>query len=174
MSLRGVAGAKFQWNRQWWAYWTCSWAYLLKIMPFKGLWNFSHWLIMGRSWNWPDLRSQISKIQNIHFVGSVTLTNFWEFHINHFIVVALAWVQTFPEVGLFDLTWWPDLRWPGVNFCTQCAEQMPDKVCQIWRRCAPPFFRYREKNLKGGVQTPPPPSRARVKRFCPVRFTLAR
>ena len=151
MPLRGVAGAKFLWNLQWWAYWTCSWAYLLKIMPFKGIWNFSHWLIMGRSWNWPDLRSQISKIPNIHFVGGVTLTNFWEFHINHFIVVALAWVQTFPEVGLFDLTL-DDL---GLIFAHNVRNR-----CQI--RCAKfggaarRRFSLTRKKLKGGVQTPPP------------------
>ena len=156
MPLRGVSCAKFQLIRQWWAYLTCSLAYLLKIMSFKGIWNFSDWLIMGRSWNWPDLRSQKSKIQDIRFVGRVTLTEVWEFHMNRFIVVALAWVQTFSEVGLFDLTWWPDLRWPGVDFCTQYAEQMPDKVCQIWRRCAPPFFAIAKKPEGGGVETPPP------------------
>ena len=156
MPLRGVAGAKFHLNRQWWAYWTCSWAYLLKIMLFKGIWNFSHWLIMGRSWNWPDLRSQKSKIQDIRFVGRVTLTDVWEFHMNRFIVVALAWVQTFSEVGLFDLTWWPDLRWPGVGFCTPCAKKMPDKVCQVWRRCAPPFFCYPRKTWGGGGVKPSP------------------
>ena len=34
---------------------------------------------------------------------------------------------------------------------------------KTWRRCAPPFFRYPRKTWGGGVQTPPPPSRARVK-----------
>ena len=39
---------------------------------------------------------------------------------------------------------------------------MKEQLYKIWRRCAPPFFRYPQKNLRGGGY-PPPPAGARVK-----------
>ena len=47
----------------------------------------------------------------------------------------------------------------GQNF-TQHPERRNEQVCQIWRRCAPPFFCYLRKT-EGGTYVPPP-GRARV------------
>ena len=50
MPLSWSLAQNFTWIvRRWWAYLTIPWVYLLKIMPFNGIWNFSHGLIMGRS-----------------------------------------------------------------------------------------------------------------------------
>ena len=40
---------------------------------------------------------------------------------------------------------------------------MTEQLCQIWRRCAPPFFCYLRKTDGGGTYVPPP-GRARVKK----------
>ena len=38
---------------------------------------------------------------------------------------------------------------------------MKEQLYKIWRRCAPPFFRYPQKT-SGGADTRPPPAGARV------------
>ena len=114
---------------------------------------------MGRSRNWPDLRSGISKFRDIRFVGIITLINRWKFEIDRAWVVAVAQVEIFWNMRSLDLTWWPDLEWPGAEIFTQCVKRMCEKVCQKRRRCAPPFLRYRRKTGSGGVQTPPPARR---------------
>ena len=35
---------------------------------------------------------------------------------------------------------------------------MTEQLCQIWRRCAPPFFCYLRKTDGGGTYVPPPPA----------------
>ena len=71
---------------------------------------------MGRSWNWPDLRSQIYKFRDISFVDTVTLTNSWKFHIDRSTALALVQAQTFWREGHF--TWPGDLTLgrPGLIF----------------------------------------------------------
>ena len=44
------------------------WAIWRDLISIWGTWVFPHWLIMGRSRNWPDLRSTISKIRDIRVV----------------------------------------------------------------------------------------------------------
>ena len=56
-----------------------------------------------------------------------------------------------------NVTWRPDLIWPGVKILTQDARRMTEQLCQIWRRCAPPFFCYLRKTDGGGTYVPPPP-----------------
>ena len=71
---------------------------------------------MGRSQNWPDLKSPKSIIKDMHFVATNNLMISWKFHIDCSKPVAPVASQTFLEVGSLDLTWWPNLRWPGDNF----------------------------------------------------------
>ena len=59
-----------------------------------------------------------------------------------------------------NVTWRPDLIWPGAKNFTQDAQRMNEQLCQIWRRCAPPFFCYLRKTDGGGTYVPP--GRARV------------
>ena len=60
-----------------------------------------------------------------------------------------------------NVTWRPDLIWPGAKIFTQDAQRLNNQLCQIWRRCAPPFFLLSAKNRWGGTYVPP--GRARVK-----------
>ena len=60
-----------------------------------------------------------------------------------------------------NVTWRPDLKWPGVKIFTQDAQRINEQLCQIWRRCAPPFFCYPRKTDGGHICAPP--GRARVK-----------
>ena len=59
---------------------------------------FSHWLTMERSQSWPDLRSQISKLWDIHFIDNVTNTNPWKFQGDRFFGLAMTSIETFSEV----------------------------------------------------------------------------
>ena len=46
----------------------------------------------------------------------------------------------------------------GQNFYT-ISQRMNEQLCQIWRRCAPPFFCYLRKTDGGGhICAPPPPA----------------
>ena len=68
MTFRGSATTNFTWSTNKYLIWCDSTHISLKCKT--GSLIFAHWLIMGRSRKWPDLRSQISKIQDIHFVGT--------------------------------------------------------------------------------------------------------
>ena len=83
---------------------------------------FSHWLIMERSLNWPNIGTRISKFQDIHFIDTGT-------DINHPLKVSTCSGircsydehQTFSEAMTLDVTWWPDLWWPGFEIFTTRA-----------------------------------------------------
>ena len=83
---------------------------------------------MGRSQKWPDLRSPISKIRDIRFVGTDELIIFWKFHNFPWNIVAVARLESYFVVGSLDLTWWPDLTWHWVEIFTKVAEKMGSKV----------------------------------------------
>ena len=120
---------------------------------------------MGRSQKWPDLRSPISKIQDIRFVGTDDLIIFRKFHNFPWNIVAVARWESYFVVGSLDLTWWPDLTRPWAEIFTKVAEKMGGKVGEnpaaLQRRR---IFRYPRKTWEGGgaFKRPPPPSRARV------------
>ena len=82
---------------------------------------FSDWHIMERSQNWLDLRSPISKFRDKYFIDTVTDINLWK--CDQSFGVAMTSIPTFSEVRSLDVTWWPDLEWPGYEICT-CAEKM--------------------------------------------------
>ena len=115
---------------------------------------------MGRSQKWPDLRSPISKIRDIRFVGTDDLIIFRKLHNFPWNIVAVARLESYFVVGSLDLTWWPDLTWHLVEIFTKVAQKMGGKVGEN-----PAALRAAVFSLTGGgggVQTPPPPSRARV------------
>ena len=116
---------------------------------------FSHWLIIERSQNWPDLGSLISKLRDTHFIGAGIDINFSKFQGDRAFGVARTSIQTFSEVRSR-----PDLERPRSETFT-CAEKMYEQVCQKRWRGAPLFFYISAKNLKGGVQTPPLPQARR-------------
>ena len=120
---------------------------------------------MVRSRNWPDLWWQISKIRDIQVVGIYDLMKRWRFETNRISSVATAQPQSQKPVFDFDLTWWPDLWWPGAEIFTQGVKFNCEQVLKKWRRCAPPFFRYPRKTGGVGIFCPPPSS-ARVKELC--------
>ena len=129
---------------------------------------FAHWLIMGRSQKWPDLRSPISKIRDIRFVGTDDLIIFRKFHNFPWNIVAVARLESYFVVGSLDLTWWPDLTWHRVDIFTQVAKKMGDKVGENPAALRAAVFLLSSKNLRGGAfkRPPPPPSRARVNISC--------
>ena len=117
---------------------------------------------MGRSQKWPDLRAPISKIRDIRFVGTDEFIIFWKFHNFPWNIVAVARLESYFVVGSLDLTWWPDLIWHWVEIFTKVAEKMGGKVGENPAAPRAAVFSLSSKNLRGGVQTPPP-SRARLK-----------
>ena len=126
---------------------------------------------MGRSQKWPDLRSPISKIQDIRFVGTDDLIIFRKFHNFPWNIVAVARWKSHFVVGSLDLTWWPDLTWPWAEIFTKVAEKMGVSWVKTRRRCALPFFRYPRKTWGGGgVQTPPPPAGRGLRNYCLLRY----
>ena len=129
---------------------------------------------MGRSQKWPDLRSPISKIRDIRFVGTGVLIIFRKFHNFPWNIVAVARLGSYFVVGSLDLTWWPDLTWHWVEIFTKVAEKMGGKVGENPAALRAAFFRYPRKTWGGrsnappegrgltfallwGVWTPPPP-----------------
>ena len=127
------------------------------------IWIFAHWLIMVRSRNWPDLWWQISKIRDKQVVGIYDLMKRWRFETNRISNVATAQPQSQKPDFDFDLTWWPDLWWPGAEIFTQGVKFNCEQVLKKWRRCAPPFFRYPRKTGGVGIFShPPPPPPVRV------------
>ena len=118
---------------------------------------------MGRSQKWPDLRSPISKIQDIRFVGTDDLIIFRKFHNFPWNIVAVARWESYFVVGSLDLTWWPDLTWPWAEIFTKVAEKMGGKVGENPAALRAAVFSLSSKNLRGGAFKRPPPSRARVK-----------
>ena len=50
-----------------------NWTNILHILEKGSIWIFPHWLIMGRSRNWPDLRSPIWKFRDKQVVGTYAL-----------------------------------------------------------------------------------------------------
>ena len=123
--------------------------------PKQALSIFSHWLKMERSQNWPDLRSPISKLWDIHFIDTVACNICWKFQGDSSVGVALTNIKTF--MGWGRLTWHGDLtlRDLGLKF-----SQYVRKRCMIRcaknggaaRRC---FLTIWKKNGRGGLNTPP-------------------
>ena len=57
-----------------------------------------------------------------------------------------------------NLTWWPDLKWPGVKNFKHCPKLRCNKLCKAARRYPPRFFKYRyAKNAWGWLNRPPFP-----------------
>ena len=118
---------------------------------------------MGRSQKWPDLRSPISKIQEIRFVGTDDLIIFRKFYNFPWNIVAVARWESYFVVRSLDLTWWPDLTWPWAEIFTKVAEKMGGKVGENPAARSAAVFSLSSKNLRGGGgSNAPPPSRARV------------
>ena len=113
---------------------------------------------MGRSQKWPDLRSPISKIQDIRFVGTDDLIIFRKFHNFPWNIVAVARWESYCVVGSLDLTWWPDLTWPWAEIFTKVAEMMGGKVGENPAALRAAVFSLSSKNLRGGRSNAPPPA----------------
>ena len=67
---------------------------------------------------WP-LVTDIKKIRDIKVVGIYDLMKRWTFETNRMHSVATAQPQSQKPIVYFDLTWWPDLWWPGAQIFTQ-------------------------------------------------------
>ena len=108
--------------------------------------------------NWPDLLSPISEFRDIHFTDAATDINRWKFQGDRSVGVALTNIQTSSEVRSLDVTWWHDLKCPGSEIFTACAEKTHVKVCKNDWRSVLPLLRYVRKPEGEGskVLTPYP------------------
>ena len=116
---------------------------------------------MGRSQKWPDLRSPISKIRDIRFVGTDDLIIFRKLHNFPWNIVAVARLESYFVVGSLDLTWWPDPTWHLVEIFTKIAEKMGGKVGENPAALRATVFSLASKNRRGGggrSNAPPPPA----------------
>ena len=52
----------------------------------------------------------------------------------------------------------------GSSFFRQCVILLAEQLWQIWRRYAPPFFRYLRKTVRGGWNQPPAGARDKLAR----------
>ena len=108
--------------------------------------------------NWPQV-SDLKKPE-LYVIQLGELSTSWKFEGNQSKTV--SWTGAKRKLK-FDhdlvpvfLTWWPDPRSPGPEIFRSYVKRLPHRLCQIWRRCAPPFLRYLRKTLGGGSHRPPP------------------
>ena len=111
--------------------------------------------------NWPQV-SDLKKPE-LYVIQLGELSTSWKFEGNQSKTV--SWTGAKRKLK-FDhdlvpvfLTWWPDPRSPGPEIFRSYVKRLPHRLCQIWRRCAPPFLRYLRKTLGGGSHRPPLPGR---------------
>ena len=133
------------------------------FLPKRRLSFFSDWLIMERSQNWPDLRPWISTFRDIHFIDTGTDINCSKFQGDWACGAAMTSIQTFYEVTLFDVTWWPDLEW----LRSEILQHMREKKLENGgaTRVAPPFSDNLKKNRMRPLSSPTP-IRVKVKGNC--------
>ena len=72
----------------------CFRVFWMVFMQKRRLSFSSHWLIMERSQNWPDLRSPISKFRDMRFIDTGTDINRWTFQGDRSFGVAMTNIQT--------------------------------------------------------------------------------
>ena len=111
--------------------------------------------------NWPQV-SDLKKPE-LYVIQLGELSTSWKFEGNQSKTV--SWTGAKRKLK-FDhdlvpvfLTWWPDPRSPGPEIFRSYVKRLPHRLCQIWRRCAPPFLRYLQKTLGGGGASTPLPGR---------------
>ena len=68
---------------------------------------------MEMSQNWLDLVSRIWKFKDKNFKDTGTDINRSMFQGDQALGVAMTSIQTFSEERSLEVTWWPDLEWPG-------------------------------------------------------------
>ena len=70
---------------------------------------------------------------------------YWRFETNRISSVATAQPQSQKPVFDFDLTWWPDLWWPGVEIFTQGVLFNSQQVLKNGDAARRRFYAIREK-----------------------------
>ena len=82
----------------------------------------------------------------MHFIDAVTNISRWKFQGDRSFGVAMTSIQAFSEAMSLDVTWWPDLEWPGSKILhNMCGKDVCTGVP------APPFSRYVREKPEGGV-----------------------
>ena len=119
---------------------------------------FSHWIIIERPQNWPDLRSPISKFRDTRLIGFYT--RFYRIHEIHCYSHQSLKVSrqscgrcSHDEHSNLFLTPWETWVW---NFHSMCGKDARTGVLKTAARSCekPPGG--------GGVQTPPGPARVKI------------
>ena len=105
---------------------------------------------------WP-LVTDIKKIRDIQIVGIYDLMKRWRFETNRISSVATAQPQSQKPVFDFDLTWWPDLWWPGFEIFTQGVYYNWEQVLKNSGAARCRFSAIHEKPEVWAFFAPPPP-----------------
>ena len=108
---------------------------------------------------------------SIHWCRYVLLTNIFFFSSKRLARPKRPWCTGVPlarcqtsknatwgQVTYSDLVTWP-LGSSGRRFFWKCVKLLAEQLRQIWRRYAPPFFRYLRRILRGEGWNHPPPVR---------------
>ena len=88
----------------------------------------------------------------------------WRFETNRISSVATAQPQSQKPVFDFDLTWWPDLWWPGIEISHKVWNSIVSRYWKNGGAARRRFFAIREKPEGRAFFAPPPP--VRVLRGC--------
>ena len=132
------------------------------LMHIRGTQFFHHWLKMGRSRNWHDLRSPISKIRNIQIVDTYALTEHCEFQSVRITGVPLARCQTSKNATWCQVTYCDLVTWPlgssGRRFLEMC-QIVGGTVMANLAALRAAVYSLSAKNLTGGLKSTPPPVR---------------
>ena len=138
---------------------------------------FFHCLVMGWSRKWLDLRSSISKIRDIQFVGiqypcPSLFASCKSFSQLLFPLRDVELRKTWLEMRLLKVTWGRDLL-RRVKKIRKCVKMIDEQLCQFSRRYVSPFF-LSSKNLRGGgwIHAPSVRGLILVKSICMVFYSL--
>ena len=127
---------------------------------------FSHWLIMERSQNWPDLRSPIWKFRDIRFIDTGTDINRWKFQSDRSFGVGMTNIQSFLRWG--HLTWPGDLTLSdlGLKFSQSVRKRCMNSYAKNGGAPRRRFPAICEKPEGGGCSNTPPPARRGLTYCC--------
>ena len=113
---------------------------------------FSHWLIMERSQNWPNLCSLISKFWGIHFIDTYLYQSL-KVSRQLFGRCSFASIQTFMRWGHLTCPGNLTLRDMGLNFSKHMRKRCLIRLKKAVALRAAVFWQS-EKNRKGVLKSP--------------------
>ena len=120
MTFPFVPDTKWHLGHHKWPNGTSFWSFWTNRVDMLALWGilfFAHWLIMGRSWKWHDLRSIVWKIRDIRFVDIDALTTSCKFDKVFSNTLDVTGPQTLKLALWGEVTFCSLVTWPWVTWC---------------------------------------------------------